>query len=167
MDPFKGDVWKFGNNVDTDVIVPGQYLDAPISEIIPHVFESINPGFAPGVKHGDIIVAGKNFGCGSSRENAPAALKEMGIGCIIAESFARIFFRNAIAIGLPVISCRDVSSRFDNHDHASINLSEALIENVTKKTMTAGDPLSDEMLRIIEKGGILNLLKEAKGQEDE
>ncbi|HQJ08648.1 MAG TPA: 3-isopropylmalate dehydratase, partial [Deltaproteobacteria bacterium] len=75
MDPFKGDVWKFGDNVDTDVIVPGQYLDAPITEIFPHVFESINPAFAKEVKKGDIIVAGKNFGCGSSRDNAPSALK--------------------------------------------------------------------------------------------
>ncbi|HQG31760.1 MAG TPA: 3-isopropylmalate dehydratase [Deltaproteobacteria bacterium] len=162
MDPFKGDVWKFGDNVDTDVIVPGQYLDAPITEIFPHVFESINPAFAKEVKKGDIIVAGKNFGCGSSRENAPSALKEMGIGCIVAESFARIFFRNAVAIGLPVISCGDVSSRFQDHDHASVNLSKALIENTTRKTVTAANPLSEEMLRIIEKGGILNLLKEAK-----
>lgn len=162
MDPFKGEIWKFGDNVDTDAIVPGQYLDAPIAEIVPHVFESINPKFAVEVKKGDIIVAGKNFGCGSSRENAPAALKEMGIGCIVAESFARIFFRNAVAIGLPVISCRDVSSMFEDHDHASINLPEAMIENTTRETVTAANPLSEEMIRIIERGGILNLLKEAK-----
>lgn len=163
MDPFKGEVWKFGDNVDTDVIVPGQYLDAPIGEIIPHVFESINPRFAHEVKKGDIIVAGKNFGCGSSRENAPAALKEMGVGCIVAESFARIFFRNAVAIGLPVISCNDTPNRFEAHDHVSIDLPGALIENTTRKTVTAANPLSEEMLRIIEKGGILNLLKDAKG----
>jgi 3-isopropylmalate/(R)-2-methylmalate dehydratase small subunit len=164
MESIQGKVWKFGDNIDTDVMVPGQYLDAPMEEVVQHVFESINPEFAKGVKNSDIIVAGKNFGCGSSRENAPDALKKLGIGCIIAESFARIFFRNAIAIGLPVISCKNVSSSFDDNDCARVNLPDARIENITKKKMLTAQSLSEEMLRIIEKGGILNLLKEMPGE---
>lgn len=162
----EGTVWKFKDNVDTDAIVPGQYLDASIEEIIPHVFESIEPRFAKEVKSGDIIVAGKNFGCGSSRENAPSALKAMGIGCIVAESFARIFFRNAVAIGLPIISSRDASNSFDEHNKASVNLNKALIENITKRSVINANPLSEEMLEIIEKGGIMKLLKEMEDSKE-
>ena len=160
MDPINGDVWKFGDNIDTDAIVSGQYLDAPLEEVVQHVFESINARFAKDVKTGDIIVAGKNFGCGSSRENAPAALKKLGISGIIAESFARIFFRNAIAIGLPVITSPDAFNCFGEGEHARINLPEAWIENTTKGIRASANPLPDEVLRIIKKGGILNLLKE-------
>jgi 3-isopropylmalate/(R)-2-methylmalate dehydratase small subunit len=160
MDLIDGDVWKFGDNIDTDAIVSGQYLDAPLEEVVPHVFESVNARFARDVKMGDIIVAGKNFGCGSSRENAPAALKKLGISGIVAGSFARIFYRNAIALGLPVITSPDASNCFDEGEHARINLPEAWIENTTKGIKASANPLPDEVLRIIEKGGILNLLKE-------
>jgi 3-isopropylmalate/(R)-2-methylmalate dehydratase small subunit len=160
MNLIHGDVWKFGDNIDTDAIVSGQYLDAPLEEVVQHVFESINARFSKDVKMGDIIVTGKNFGCGSSRENAPAALKKLGISCIIAGSFARIFYRNAIAIGLPVITSHDAFACFSEGDHAKINLIEACIENTTNGIKISANPLSDEIYRIIEKGGILNLLKE-------
>jgi 3-isopropylmalate/(R)-2-methylmalate dehydratase small subunit len=160
MDSINGDIWKFGDNIDTDVIVSGQYLDAPLEEVIQHVFESVNARFVKDVKQGDIIVAGKNFGCGSSRENAPAALKKLGISGIIAESFARIFFRNSIAIGLPVITSPDAFGCFSEGEHAQINLPEARIENTTKSIMVSANKLTDEVLRIIAKGGILNVLKE-------
>ncbi len=102
-----GIVWKFGDNIDTDVIIPGKYLrTTDMNVFASHVMEGIDPGFAKKVKKGDIIVAGKNFGCGSSREQAPLALKHAGISCIVAESFARIFFRNAINVGLPIIEAK-------------------------------------------------------------
>jgi 3-isopropylmalate dehydratase small subunit len=160
MEPIKGKAWKFGNNVDTDLMVPGQYLDAPMETTVTHVFESVRPNFAANVNKGDIIVAGKNFGCGSSREQAPAALKALQIGCILAESFARIFFRNAIAIGLPILTCARISGEFDDGEQASIYLSEARIENNTRGTSYFADPLSQEMLSILDKGGILELLKD-------
>ena len=161
MEQIQGNVWKFGDNIDTDAIVSGQYLDAPLDEVVPHVLESVNPRFAKDVKMGDVIVAGKNFGCGSSRENAPEALKMLGIRGIIAESFARIFFRNAIAIGLPVITCQDAFTiSFRDGDQVRINLQEARIENTTQGMAALARPLPAEVLQIIEKGGILNLLKE-------
>jgi len=162
MEAIEGKVWKFGDNIDTDLIVPGQYLDAPMEEVVKHVLVSVNPDFVKGVKKGDIIIAGKNFGCGSSRENAPAAIKELGIGCIVAESFARIFFRNAIAIGLPIISCAGVNDAFENGDVAHVKIPEASVENRTKKQSLEAENLSDEMIRILGKGGILELLKEMK-----
>jgi len=161
MELMEGDVWIFGDNIDTDAMVPGQFLDAPIKEIAKHVFKSLNDRFAVEVKKGDIIVAGKNFGCGSSRENAPAVLKEVGISCIVAESFARIFFRNSIAIGLPVISCPDAASCFDGGNRARVDLLGAHVQNMTKGIALSAKPLPEEILRIIEKGGILNLIKES------
>ncbi len=163
MKPFEGRVWKFGDNIDTDLIVPGQYLDAPMEEVVKHVLVSVNPDFVKEVKKGDVIVAGKNFGCGSSRENAPAAIKELGISCIVAESFARIFFRNAVAIGLPIISCAGVHDAFENGDVARIGIPEASVENRTKKRALKAETLSDEMISILGRGGILELLKERMG----
>jgi len=159
VEMIQGKVWKFGDNIDTDVIVPGQYLDAPVNDIKIHVFESVNPNFAAGVQAGDIIVAGRNFGCGSSREQAPTVLKALGIRCIIAESFGRIFFRNAIAIGLPILTCTQISRLFEEGEKASIYLSEARIENNTRGVSVMADPLSEDMLHILEKGGILELLR--------
>jgi len=160
MKAIEGKVWTFDDNIDTDLIVPGQYLDAPMEEVVKHVLTSVNPDFVKGVKRGDIIIAGKNFGCGSSRENAPAAIKELGIHCIVAESFARIFFRNAIAIGLPIISCTGVSDAFEDGDIARIDIPKASVENRTKKQSLTAENLSDEMISILNKGGILELLKE-------
>lgn len=152
-------VWKFGNNMDTDVIVPGQFLDAPIEEIAPHVFESVKPGFAAGVRAGDFIVAGTNFGCGSSREQAPAALKAAGIACIVAESFSRIFFRNAIAIGLPVMICAGVAGGFQDGQQARVSLERCRIRNLDTGADYQGEPFSEEIRVILERGGILEYIK--------
>lgn len=165
MRPLRGRVWKFGDNVDTDVIVPGKYLDAPLEESSLHVFESIRPGFAGEVREGDIIVGGANFGCGSSRENAPEALKALGIGCVVAESFGRIFFRNSIALGLPAVICEKVSEKFEDADTALVKLEEAVVENVTRGDSSASEPLSDEMLLILDAGGIVNVLRNMMGGE--
>jgi len=159
----EGRVWVFGDNVDTDAIVAGEYLDAPIEETIKHVFASLKPDFVNEVRQGDVIVAGKNFGCGSSRENAPASLKAVGIKCIIAESFARIFFRNAIAIGLPVISALGVPGRFQEGDTASIDFSRSMIVNVTDGDSLPAEPLADEMIEILDSGGILEVLRRHGG----
>jgi 3-isopropylmalate/(R)-2-methylmalate dehydratase small subunit len=159
MDDLNGKVWKFGNDVDTDVIVPGFYLDAPMEEILPHVLESVAPDFAARVEAGDLIVAGTNFGCGSSREHAPAALKKVGIACVVAESFSRIFFRNAIAIGLPVLTCRGVSDAFQQGQSARVSMKLFQIHNLETGSVLQGDPLSEEIGVILEKGGILEFLK--------
>jgi 3-isopropylmalate dehydratase small subunit len=159
MSQVKGKIWKLGDNIDTDVIVSGQYLDAPIDEVIRHVLESIRPEFVKEVKKGDIIVAGKNFGCGSSRENAPAAIQKLGIACIVAESFARIFFRNSIAIGLPVVICKDVTGIFNEGERAVIEFRKAHVENLNSGAALQGELLSDEILSIVEKKGILEMLK--------
>ncbi len=160
MEELNGKVWKFGNDVDTDVIVPGQYLDAPMAEILPHVLESIKPEFAAGVKAGDLIVAGTNFGCGSSREQAPAALKSAGLACVVAESFGRIFFRNAIAIGLPVLTCRGVTDAFQEGQSARVSMKLSQIQNLETGMVLQGDPFSKEIGVILEKGGILEVLKD-------
>jgi len=159
MDDLNGKVWKFGNDVDTDVIVPGFYLDAPMAEILPHVLESVTPDFATRVEKGDLIVAGTNFGCGSSREQAPAALKKVGLACVVAESFSRIFFRNAIAIGLPVLTCRGVCDAFREGQSARVSMKLFQIRNLESGVVLQGDPLSKEMAVILEKGGILESLK--------
>jgi 3-isopropylmalate/(R)-2-methylmalate dehydratase small subunit len=159
MNDLNGKVWKFGNDVDTDVIVPGLYLDAPMAEILHHVLESVIPDFAARVEAGDMIVAGTNFGCGSSREQAPMALKEAGLGCVVAESFSRIFFRNAIAIGLPVLTCRGVSDAFQEGQSARVSMKLFQIQNLETGRVLQGDPLSEEMRVILEKGGIIEFLK--------
>ncbi len=162
MELIKGKVWKLGDNIDTDAIVSGQYLNADMEKIQKHVLESILPSFAVNVSDGDIIISGINFGCGSSRENAPAALKTLGIGCIVAESFGRIFFRNAIAIGLPLLTAPRIAAEFDPQDRAEVLINESKIINVNKNITIKADPLSPEILKILEIGGILNLLKEEK-----
>jgi 3-isopropylmalate/(R)-2-methylmalate dehydratase small subunit len=163
----RGKVWKFGNNIDTDAITPGKYMNAPETELMKHVLEIINPRFPQEVKPGDMIVAGSNFGCGSSRESAPAALKTLGIGSIVAESFARIFFRNAIAIGLPTFICPGVSALFADGDELELDLTSARIANLTRGKILYGQLLPEQMLEVLSKGGIVPLLKEigSKGTE--
>jgi 3-isopropylmalate/(R)-2-methylmalate dehydratase small subunit len=163
MDDLKGKVWKFANDVDTDAIVAGQYLDASMEEILPHVFESIRPEFAARVRVGDLIVAGTNFGCGSSREQAPAALKAAGIACVVADSFGRIFFRNAIAIGLPVLTCRGAGDAFEEGMTACVSMDMFQVSCREKGVVLKGDPMSGEMSAILEKGGILAYLKCTNG----
>jgi len=156
----RGKVWKFGNNVDTDAITPGKYMSAPEAELMKHVLEVINPRFAQEVKPGDMIVAGSNFGCGSSRESAPAALKTLGIGAIVAESFARIFFRNAIAIGLPALTCPEISALFADGDELELDLIRGRITNLTQGKTFYAQPLPEQMLEVLSKGGIVPLLKD-------
>ncbi|RLF11578.1 MAG: 3-isopropylmalate dehydratase [Thermoprotei archaeon] len=160
----KGRVWKLGDNIDTDVITPGKYLSLPMDQLKQHVLEPINPDFAKQVQPGDVIVGGRNFGCGSSREQAPRALKEVGVAAVIAESFARIFFRNAISIGLPVLICEGVSSAFDEGDVLEADLSTGEIKNLTKGTTLKAKPLPPMMLEILSAGGALELLKKKFAQ---
>jgi 3-isopropylmalate/(R)-2-methylmalate dehydratase small subunit len=161
----RGNAWVFGDNMDTDLIAAGQYLEAPVEEAAKHAFEAINPSFAKEAKPGDIIVAGRNFGCGSSRENAPQVLKHLGISCILADSFARIFFRNAIAIGLPVLVLKDLAKIVKPMEIISISLdsSEVTLEASGKKLLAK--PLPEKMKEIINAGGIDGLLNNlAKAQ---
>jgi 3-isopropylmalate/(R)-2-methylmalate dehydratase small subunit len=156
----KGPAWTFGNDIDTDQIVPGKFIAAPIEEQGKHVFEAIAPGFSKQFQAGGIIVAGSNFGCGSSRELAPDVLKNIGVAAVVAESFARIFFRNAIAIGLPVIVCPHVRDRVNKDDEIELDLEEAQITNRTTKEVIQGIPLNEMILTFLKKGGVMKLLSE-------
>ncbi len=160
MEIIRGKVWVFGDDVDTDLIVPGEYLDLPLEQVVSHVLESVKPNFAAEVKRGDIIVAGKNFGCGSRREHAPSALKQAGIGCVVAESFGRIFFRNAIAIGLPVLTCKGARKIFEEGHRGQVLIKEFKLENLTTSVHLQREPLSEEVQQILDRGGILEYLKE-------
>ncbi len=146
-----GRVWKFGDNIDTDVIIPGKYLrTTDLSVFAAHVMEGIDPQFSKNVKAGDIIIAGRNFGCGSSREQAPLALKHAGIACIVAESFARIFFRNAINVGLPIIEAK-VDCKAG--DIIEIDLENGIVKN--KDTTWNGTKLPDFLRQILVDGGLV------------
>ena len=165
METIRGRVWIFGDNVDTDLITPGVYVDAPMEEMKKHALEALNPRFPKEVKVGEIIVAGKNFGCGSSRETAPDAIKALGIGAEIAESFARIFFRNAISIGLPVLPCPGVSVAFREGEEAELDVSGAKVTNLSSNRTLPCQPLAKEILDILSRGGTLSLLKSMAEKE--
>jgi len=162
VERIKGRVWKFGDSINTDVIIPGAFLASPIDVAKKHVLEAINPRFAKEVRQGDVLVAGKNFGCGSSRESAPQALKSLGLGAVVAESFARIFFRNAIAIGLPVLTCPDVSKSFKDGDEIELDLEKAEVLKQGGPTLK-GQALPRQMLDVLNKGGVKGVLKEMFG----
>jgi 3-isopropylmalate/(R)-2-methylmalate dehydratase small subunit len=159
----KGRVWEFGNDVDTDVICAGRFINSPLEEMKKHVFESVRPEFAASVKSGDIIVAGSWFGSGSSRETAPAAIKALGIGAVVADSYSRNFYRNAIAIGLPVIACRDIKALLKEGDEAMLSFKTMTVTNVATGKSLVFEPLPNEMLQVLEAGGIENLLKAMVG----
>jgi len=154
-----GRAWKFGDNIDTDVIIQGKYLviNDP-KELAKHVFESIRPEFAKNVKPGDFIVAGENFGCGSSREHAPLALKATGIEAVIAKSYARIFFRNAINIGLRVLECN--TDRIDDGDILEVDYDRNVIINKTKNEEYPIKPIPEFLQNIIKKGGLIPYCKD-------
>ena len=153
----KGRVWKFGDNIDTDLITPGKYMDLPIDELKRHVLEAVNPEFAAKVKPGDVIVAGRNFGCGSSRETAPQAIKALGVGAIVAESFARIFFRNAINQGLlPIICDTDLIS---DGDELYIDLTRGVVKNISKGGEVRIDPIPSFVLDILKDGGLVPYIR--------
>ncbi len=152
-------VWKFGNDVDTDAIIPGKYLtiNKP-QELAKHAFEGVRPEFSGSVRDGDIIVAGLNFGCGSSREHAPLALKGAKVKCIIAKSFARIFFRNAINIGLPLLECPD-TDRIEEGDNIEVDFESGIINNTTKNQTYYATPLPDFVRSIVDAGGLIGYAK--------
>ena len=158
---FKGKAIKYGNNVDTDVIIPARYLNtSDAKELAAHCMEDIDKGFVSKVKTGDIMVAGKNFGCGSSREHAPLAIKTVGISCIIAETFARIFYRNSINIGLPILECPDAAKDIEDGDDISIDVISGVITNDTKGKTYQATPFPAFMQEIISAQGLINYLKE-------
>ena len=151
---------KFGNDVDTDVIIPARYLNtsAP-EELAAHCMEDIDPMFAGRVRHGDIIVAGRNFGCGSSREHAPLAIKTSGISCVVAESFARIFYRNALNIGLPILECPAAANAISAGDEVSVNLETGEITDITTGRTFHAEPFPPFMMKLIAAGGLAAYLK--------
>lgn len=156
----KGTVFRYGDNVDTDVIIPARYLNTSNGkELAAHCMEDIDVNFVKEVKEGDIIVADKNFGCGSSREHAPLAIKEAGVSCVIARTFARIFYRNAINIGLPILECEAAAEGISKGDVVEVNFDTGVITNVTKGESYQGQPFPAFMQEIIQKGGLVNKIK--------
>lgn len=158
-----GNVFKYGDNVDTDVIIPARYLNSfDGKELATHAMVDIDPEFAGKVQKGDMIVAQKNFGCGSSREHAPLCLKEAGVSCVIAETFARIFFRNAINIGLPIIECAEAANGIDAGDEVEVDFDNGMIYNKTKGTQFQGQPFPEFMQKLIHAGGLVNYTNNKK-----
>ena len=155
-----GKVHKYGDNVDTDVIIPARYLNsADPKELAAHCMEDIDKDFVNKVADGDIMVANLNFGCGSSREHAPIAIKASGISCVIASTFARIFYRNAINIGLPILECDEAAKNIDAGDEVEIDFDTGVITNKTKNQTYQAQPFPEFMKGIINAGGLLNSLK--------
>ena len=159
MKSAKGIVFKYGDNVDTDVIIPARYLNtSDPAELAAHCMEDIDKEFVNQVKKGDIIVADKNFGCGSSREHAPIAIKAAGVSCVIAETFARIFYRNAINIGLPIVECPEASKGIEAGDEVEVDFESGVIKNLTKGTSFQGQAFPEFMQRIIASEGLINYI---------
>ena len=157
----KGTVFKYGDNVDTDVIIPARYLAiADKKELAEHCMEDIDQEFVKKVKPGDIMVANKNFGCGSSREHAPMVIKESGISCVIAETFARIFYRNAINIGLPIIECAEAAKEIEAGDIVEIDFDSGVIYDRTKRTQYQGQAFPEFMQKIIKAEGLINYINQ-------
>jgi 3-isopropylmalate/(R)-2-methylmalate dehydratase small subunit len=157
---FKGFVHKYGDNVNTDEIIPARYLNTTDEkELVAHCMEDIDIDFPKKVKNGDIIVAGNNFGCGSSREHAPVAIKGSGVSCVIAETFARIFFRNAINIGLPIIELENVNEKISQNDELEIDLDNGIIKNLTKNTQYTITPFPAFMQNLVNSGGLMSYVK--------
>ena len=155
----KGNVFKFGDNVDTDVIIPARYLNAPDpSELAKHCMEDIDVDFVKKVQKGDIIVANKNFGCGSSREHAPISIKAAGVSCVIAETFARIFYRNAINIGLPIIESAEATQNIEAGDVVEVDFDNGMIYDRTKGTEYKGQAFPEFMQKIIQAEGLINYI---------
>ena len=155
----EGRVFKFGSNVDTDVIIPARYLNVPDpAELAKHCMEDIDKEFVNKVSEGDIIVADKNFGCGSSREHAPIAIKAAGVSCVIAETFARIIYRNAINIGLPIIECPEAAKNIEEGNEIEVDFDSGKIYNKTKNEEYQGQAFPEFMQKIISNGGLINYI---------
>lgn len=161
-----GKVFKYGENVDTDVIIPARHLNtSDPADLAKHCMEDIDAEFIVKVKEGDIIVAGKNFGCGSSREHAPIAIKAAGITCVIAPTFARIFYRNAFNTGLPILECEEAAEKIQAGDEVTVNFQTGEIQNITKNERYQAEPFPTFISKIIENDGLVNYVKNqlAKG----
>ncbi len=155
----QGHVFKYGDNVDTDVIIPARYLNSSDpADLATHCMEDIDKEFVSRVQPGDIIVANKNFGCGSSREHAPIAIKASGVSCVIAETFARIFYRNAINIGLPIMECPEAAREIEAGDEVRIDFDTGIVENLTKGTSYKGQAFPPFMQKIISAGGLVKYI---------
>lgn len=158
-----GKVFKYGDNIDTDVIIPARYLNtSDMKELALHCMEDIDIDFAKKVEEGDVIVANKNFGCGSSREHAPTAIKMSGISCIIASTFARIFYRNAINIGLPILECEEAATKIEEGDKLEIDFNTGIIKNITKNEEYTAEPFPEFMQNIISSGGLIKSIENMK-----
>ena len=159
-----GKAWKYGDNVDTDVIIPARYLStsAP-EELAPHCMEDIDETFAEGVRRGDILAAGNNFGCGSSREHAPIAIAGAGISCVVAASYARIFFRNAINVGLPIFECSEAADAIEKGDLVEVNLETGAITNITKNKTWTARPFPPFLRDLIGAGGLVPWVRRQLG----
>ncbi|MBQ7703460.1 MAG: 3-isopropylmalate dehydratase small subunit [Firmicutes bacterium] len=156
-----GTVHKYGNNVDTDVIIPARHLNTQDhKELASHCMEDIDKDFINKVKQGDIMVAGDNFGCGSSREHAPIAIKAAGIDCVIATTFARIFYRNSINIGLPIMECPEASEKIQAGDEVEVDFDSGVIKNLTKGEEYQAHPFPESIQKIIKAGGLLKSIAE-------
>lgn len=157
----QGTVHKYGSNVDTDVIIPARYLNTSVSsELAAHCMEDIDKDFVSRVKEGDIMVADRNFGCGSSREHAPIAIKASGISCVIASTFARIFYRNAINIGLAILECPEAAEDIKAEDEVAVDFDTGIITNITTGKTYQAEPFPPFIQNIIAKGGLLKSLSE-------
>jgi 3-isopropylmalate/(R)-2-methylmalate dehydratase small subunit len=156
-----GNVWKYGDNVDTDAIIPARYLNMSLpEELAEHCMEDIDLGFADSVQKGDIIVGGDNFGCGSSREHAPLAIKGAGVSCVIANSFARIFYRNAINIGLPILDCPEAVAETEKGDQLTVDLTAGTITNGRTGKTYHTSPLPEFVMKIVGAGGLVPYTRE-------
>ena len=159
----QGKVFKYGKNVDTDVIIPARYLNtSDAKELALHCMEDIDKDFASKVQQGDIIVADKNFGCGSSREHAPLAIKTSGVSCVIAKSFARIFYRNSINIGLAILECEEAVDNINAGDEVAVDFDTGVITNITKNETYKAQPFPPFIQNIIKNNGLLNLAKKGE-----
>ena len=159
----QGNVFKYGDNVDTDVIIPARYLNSSDpAELATHCMEDIDKDFVSKVQKGDLIVANKNFGCGSSREHAPMAIKASGVSCVIAETFARIFYRNAINIGLPIIECPEAAKDIKAGDRVEVDFDTGIIYDHTKGTQYQGQAFPEFMQKLIAAGGLVNYTNSKK-----
>ncbi|MDD6043077.1 MAG: 3-isopropylmalate dehydratase small subunit [Eubacteriaceae bacterium] len=158
-------IYKYKDNVDTDVIIPARYLNSfDAKELASHAMVDIDPDFAKTVEVGDIIVAGQNFGCGSSREHAPLCLKTAGVKCIIAKSFARIFYRNAINIGFPIMECVEAAEKIEEGDEVTVDFSTGIITNVTKNETYQSQPFPEFLQKMIDAEGLVNYVNSKKNK---
>ncbi len=159
----QGTAIKYGDNIDTDVIIPARYLNtSDPKELASHCMEDIDKEFSKRVQAGDVMVGGKNFGCGSSREHAPIAIRESGISCVIAATFARIFYRNAINIGLPIVECSEASEKIQSGDTVSVDFDTGVIKNLTRGESYQGEPFPVFIQGIISAGGLMNAIQAGK-----